>query len=73
MNGLFGALIIREPYETNPHASLYDFDFIEHHIVAADWMHYLGEMLMPGLTSAGGILPVNLLINGRGTFVNVYI
>lgn len=71
VNGHFGALIIREPFETDPNSLLYDYDFPEHTVLAADWMHELAETLMPGLRSSGGILPVNLLINGQGRYQNV--
>lgn len=69
VNGHFGAFIIREP--TDPNSHLYHYDYAEHTILAADWMHELAETLMPGLRSSGGTLPVNLLINGRGRFINV--
>lgn len=68
VNGHYGAMIIRQPEANNPNAHLYDYDLPEHFILASDWMHVTGEMFMPGLPSSGGILPVNLLINGRGTF-----
>lgn len=71
VNGHFGALIIRDNFENDPNSHLYDYDFPDHTILAADWMHELAETLMPGLRSSGGILPINVLINGRGRFTNV--
>ncbi|ETN61043.1 multicopper oxidase [Anopheles darlingi] len=68
VNGHYGALIVREPKRADPNSALYDYDSSSHVIVGSDWMHVDGEMFMPGLPSSGGILPVNLLINGRGTF-----
>ncbi|XP_062546347.1 uncharacterized protein LOC134212466 [Armigeres subalbatus] len=68
VNGHYGAMIIRQPEVNDPNANLYDFDLPDHLIVASDWMHVDGEMFMPGLPNSGGILPVNLLINGRGTW-----
>nr|XP_019548835.2 laccase-2-like [Aedes albopictus] len=68
VNGHYGAMIIREPEANDPNADLYDFDLPEHLIVASDWMHVDGEMYMPGLPNGDGILPVNVLINGRGTW-----
>lgn len=68
VNGHYGAMIVRQPEANDPNADLYDFDLPEHLILASDWMHVDGEMFMPGLPSGGGILPLNLLINGRGTF-----
>ncbi|XP_055549126.1 uncharacterized protein LOC129732340, partial [Wyeomyia smithii] len=70
VNGHYGAMIIREPETNDPNAALYDFDLPEHTMVVSDWMHEDGEMFMPGLPSGGGILPVNILINGRGTFTS---
>lgn len=69
VNGHYGAMIIRQPEVNDPNAKLYDFDLPEHLIVASDWMHVDGEMYMPGLPNGDGILPVNLLINGRGTWL----
>lgn len=68
MNGHFGALIVREPKETDPNANQYDLKLPEHIILAADWMHEMAEMLMPGYPAAGGIFPTSILINGRGQF-----
>ncbi|XP_058126505.1 uncharacterized protein LOC131280930 [Anopheles ziemanni] len=68
VNGHYGALVIREPRKDDPNGDLYHYDTPAHVILGSDWMHIDGEMFMPGLPSAGGIMPVNLLINGRGTF-----
>ncbi|XP_058056324.1 uncharacterized protein LOC131207715 [Anopheles bellator] len=68
VNGHYGALVVREPRSADPNSQLYHYDTPAHVLVGSDWMHVDGEMFMPGLPLAGGILPVNLLINGRGTF-----
>lgn len=70
VNGHYGAMIIRQPEVNDPNSHLYDFDFPDHTILGSDWMHVDGEMFMPGLPSSGGILPKNLLINGKGTYTN---
>ncbi|XP_053675343.1 uncharacterized protein LOC128725611 [Anopheles nili] len=70
VNGHYGALIVREPRRADPNQHLYHYDTPAHVIVASDWMHVDGEMFMPGLPSGGGILPINLLINGRGTYLD---
>lgn len=70
VNGHYGAMIIRQPEANDPNSHLYDFDFPDHSILGSDWMHVDGEMFMPGLPSGGGILPKNLLINGKGTYTN---
>ncbi|XP_035911110.1 laccase-2-like [Anopheles stephensi] len=68
VNGHYGALIVREPKAADPNGHLYHYDTPAHVIVGSDWMHIDGEMFMPGLPSAGGIMPINLLINGRGQY-----
>lgn len=74
VDGIFGALIVREPYENDPNAYLHDYDFGEHVILVADWMHELSEMFIPGLpTRPNGIQPESILINGRGRFIDVSI
>lgn len=48
---------------------MYDYDLKEHTILISDWMHYTAEMFAVGLpTREPGPLPVNVLINGKGTF-----
>lgn len=62
-------MIIREP--SDQHSKLYDYDLNEHTIIVSDWMHYTAEMFAVGLpTRTPGPLPVNVLINGKGTFVD---
>lgn len=69
MNGHYGALIVRKANDTHTH--LYDYDLKEHTILISDWMHYNAEMFAAGLpTLEPGPLPVNVLINGKGTFVD---
>uniref|UniRef100_A0A6E8VW25 Uncharacterized protein n=1 Tax=Anopheles coluzzii TaxID=1518534 RepID=A0A6E8VW25_ANOCL len=68
VNGHYGALIVREPKRVDPNGDLYHYDTPAHVILGSDWMHIDGEMFMPGLPSAGGIMPINLLINGKGTY-----
>lgn len=69
VNGHYGAMIIRQPIAEDPNSLRYDFDLPEYTIVASDWMHVDAEMFMPGLPTSDGILPRNILINGKGTFV----
>ena len=67
VNGIYGALIIREDEKHD--RLVYDYDLDEHVIVASDWMHEDAEMFMPGLPSRpSGILPDSLLINGLGRY-----
>lgn len=69
-NGIFGALIVREPNEEVTNRHLYDYDLPEHLIIANDWMHHLAEEDFPGMVSRS-ILTQSMLINGRGRYYNV--
>ncbi|XP_055592894.1 uncharacterized protein LOC129744412 [Uranotaenia lowii] len=70
VNGHYGAMIIRQPEVNDPNADRYDFDHPDHTLLASDWMHVDGEMFMPGLPSADGIMPESLLINGKGRILD---
>lgn len=67
MNGVFGALIVREP--DDPHADLYDFDLPEHEIVLSDWNNRLAEEMLPGVRNQD-VEPESLLFNGFGAHVD---
>lgn len=70
-NGLSGNIIIRESPRDNIHASLYDFDQIDHYIELNDWMPQLMEELYPGHTDyKPGQNPNSILINGRGQTIS---
>lgn len=69
MNGHYGAFVVRKANDS--YDALYDYDLKEHTIVISDWMHYTAEMFAAGLPNKEpGPLPVNVLINGKGTFVD---
>ncbi|XP_063700380.1 uncharacterized protein LOC134830740 [Culicoides brevitarsis] len=69
VNGHYGAFVVRN--ETSPHQNLYDFDLKEHTVIVSDWMHDDADMFMPGLpTRRPGIVPKNVLINGKGVYVD---
>ncbi|TMW50904.1 hypothetical protein DOY81_004015 [Sarcophaga bullata] len=70
INGQYGALIVRQPEELEPHSRLYDYDLPEHYILISDWMHAYGEQYFPGLPSSQGIFPDSVLINGRGIYTH---
>ena len=69
MDGVYGALIIREPKLYDPHADLYDLDLPEHVILVTDW---LTEMSLNRFTghhhSDYDNKPKSALINGRGKY-----
>jgi len=64
-NGEIGAVIVRQPKREDRHQNEYDDDLPEHHIVISDWMDTHAEQYVPGLRQVPGVLPDNLLINGR--------
>lgn len=39
IDGVYGALIVRQPVEEVENRKFYDFDLSEHLILASDWMH----------------------------------
>lgn len=67
MNGLSGALIVRE--FNDPNVNLYDFDMAEHTIVLTDFDNHIAEDKMPGVKSII-TKPNSLLINGFGSLRN---
>lgn len=71
VNGQYGALIIRQAKEEDPHRDLYDHDLPEHHILISGWMHTYAEDLFPGLPTKHQLLPDSVLINGRGQYPEV--
>lgn len=65
-NGEIGAIIVRQPKRNEKHHDEYDDDLPQHHIVISDWMDTHAEQYVPGLRQTDGVLPDNLLLNGRG-------
>lgn len=66
-DGLFGALIVRNPEE--PHENLYDFDTSEHIMITNDWTHMPGNSVFTAHHHGrGSNKPPNILINGRGKY-----
>lgn len=70
IDGMFGALIVREPIDEIMNQESYDFDKPEHLILASDWMHSMAENHFPGMARRSA-LSASMLINGRGRFLNV--
>ncbi|XP_048246877.1 laccase-2-like isoform X1 [Haliotis rufescens] len=68
-DGLFGALIIREPPSRDPSSHLYDHDLPEHTMIVHDWLVELTINRFAGHHHAGyDNKPASMLINGRGAF-----
>ncbi|XP_067670637.1 uncharacterized protein [Haliotis asinina] len=68
-DGLFGALIIREPRSRDPASHLYDHDLPEHTMIVHDWLVELTINRFAGHHHAGyDNKPASMLINGRGAY-----
>lgn len=67
VNGLFGAVIVRDPKDPNYYT--YECDKKEHTIVINDWYHILSDDLVPGLQNTSQVAR-SVLINGRGQYRN---
>ncbi|XP_069937854.1 uncharacterized protein [Cherax quadricarinatus] len=66
-DGVFGAIIVRQPPADDPNHDRYDYDFPQHVIMFHDWLH------MPTLDkfilrhhSGGDDFPESMLVNGQG-------
>ncbi|XP_025992935.1 laccase-1 isoform X1 [Solenopsis invicta] len=69
-DGVFGPLIVRVPPKINWHMDLYDYD--EHTIVVADWIHELGlTKFLAHYHADGHNKAPNLLVNGLGRFIAI--
>lgn len=64
-DGVFGALIIRQPKSRDYHSALYDHDLPEHTILLNDWIGEMGAARFAGHHHAmTEHLPESILING---------
>lgn len=71
-DGAFGALIVRKPKEQQPPSvtKLYEFDLPEHIIIIQDWEHMSAVATFSAFHhSIGDNKPQNLLINGKGKYM----
>ncbi|XP_070151439.1 uncharacterized protein [Polyergus mexicanus] len=69
-DGVFGSLIVRVPPKVDWHKDLYDYD--EHTLVVADWVHELGlTKFLAHHHADGDNKAPNLLINGLGRFISI--
>ena len=70
-DGMYGALIIREPDQENVHRQLYDQDLTEHVLIIEDWVHKSGiDMFVPHHWDDGSNKAESFLINGKGRYHN---
>lgn len=64
-DGVFGALVIRQPKSRDYHSALYDHDLPEHSILLNDWIGEMGASRFAGHHHAmTEHLPESILING---------
>lgn len=68
-DGLYGALIVREPTIDNEIVKSYDYDLPQHTLIATDWMHAFSDNFLPGIVKRSTLIE-SMLINGRGRFMN---
>lgn len=67
-DGLFGALVIRQPRARDVHAGLYDFDLAHHTVLINDWLSEMSATRFSGHHHAmADHSPDSILINGQGT------
>ncbi|RUS74771.1 hypothetical protein EGW08_017469, partial [Elysia chlorotica] len=66
-DGMFGAIVVRQPPSREPHFARYDYDLSEHVIIVNDW---LTRMTLPAFLDHhhddGDNKPALMLINGMG-------
>lgn len=65
-DGVFGALVIRQPKSRDYHSALFDHDLPEHTILLNDWIGEMGASRFAGHHHAmTEHLPESILINGN--------
>lgn len=67
VNGIYGALIIRDSRQADPNSHTYECDDPRNTMLISDWFHTPAENLSPGLQNMSQV-PVSYLINGRGPY-----
>ncbi|XP_050689230.1 uncharacterized protein LOC126981747 [Eriocheir sinensis] len=71
-DGMFGALVVREPREDDPQRHLYDVDDPMHNLVLTDWLDGLGiAKFVNHHHTEHDNKPYTLLVNGRGKHVRL--
>ena len=68
-DGVFGAFIVRQPPEVEPHVGFYDKDLAEHNIIINDWLVELAiDRFAAHHHATGDNKPASMLINGKVNF-----
>lgn len=68
-DGVYGALVIREPVEADVNGHLYDYDKAENHLVLGDWTNIASETFVTGLRSTPFYVD-SVLVDGHGTYID---
>lgn len=72
-DGIFGAFVVRQADELEPHFGLYEHDLPEHTILVNDWLGVMSESKFARHHHAGGDnTPKSILINGKGSLQPFY-
>nr|XP_053655696.1 uncharacterized protein LOC128704618 [Cherax quadricarinatus] len=70
-DGVYGAIIVRQPRQDDPNFNTYDYDLPQHIIQVQDWLHVptLDKFI---LTEHGGgnESPESMIVNGQGPYQN---
>ncbi|KAK3775407.1 hypothetical protein RRG08_013252 [Elysia crispata] len=68
-DGLFGAIVVRQPPNRDPHYALYDHDLSEHVIIVNDWLNRMTlAQYLAHHHNDGDNMPSLMLINGMGAY-----
>ncbi|XP_038050215.1 laccase-5-like [Patiria miniata] len=66
-DGVFGALVVRQPTQREQHGSLYDYDLPEHVVLLHDWLDQVTLVKFAAHHHDNGSnKPESVLINGKG-------
>ncbi|XP_071949443.1 uncharacterized protein [Antedon mediterranea] len=68
-DGMYGALIVREPRQKEFNSKEYDFDLKHHYILFNDWLNIMSLNILIASITYGALSPENtltLMVNGRG-------
>ncbi|KAF5301108.1 hypothetical protein FQR65_LT08938 [Abscondita terminalis] len=72
VDGISGPIIIREASVNNPYAFMYNYDLSSHVVFLQEWSHEYMDEKNPGRKySKVSHNPDNILINGKGQYLNL--
>lgn len=66
-DGVFGAIIVRQPVLEDPNHDRFDYDLPQHVLMFHDWLHIpTGDKFVLRHHSGGDDFPESMLVNGQG-------